>query len=145
MQKIFGKKEKRLTHEFSQPTPVPPPRTRSTQENEDVTHVNGNNHLTGNEISDSSPTKADKALKSDSGSNNRQKLVFHCQQAQGSPTGLISGFTNVQELYQKIADCYGFPVEDVSVFYCNSINSGKFPHDYVSACKKDVTNFHRNN
>jgi len=44
----------------------------------------------------------------------KQKLVFHCQQAQGSPTGLISGFTNVRELYQKIADCYKMPVEDVS-------------------------------
>ena len=48
---------------------------------------------------------------------NRPKLVFHCQQAQGSPTGLISGFSNVKELYQKIADCYGFSVGDVSVFH----------------------------
>jgi hypothetical protein len=44
----------------------------------------------------------------------RPKLVFHCQQAHGSPTGLISGFSNVRELYQKIADCYEFPAEDVS-------------------------------
>ncbi len=36
----------------------------------------------------------------------RPKLVFHCQQAHGSPTGVISGFTNVKELYQKIAECY---------------------------------------
>ena len=36
----------------------------------------------------------------------RPKLVFHCQQAQGSPTGVISNFTNVKELYQKIAECY---------------------------------------
>ena len=43
----------------------------------------------------------------------RPKLVFHCQQAHGSPTGLISGFTNVKELYQKIADCYDFPVDQV--------------------------------
>ncbi|XP_049845924.1 PDZ domain-containing protein GIPC3 [Schistocerca gregaria] len=43
----------------------------------------------------------------------RPKLVFHCQQAQGSPTGLISGFSNVRELYQKIAECYEFPVEDI--------------------------------
>lgn len=42
----------------------------------------------------------------------RPKLVFHCQQAQGSPTGVISGFTNVKELYQKIAECYDLkPVE----------------------------------
>jgi len=44
----------------------------------------------------------------------RPKLVFHCQQAQGSPTGLISGFSNVRELYQKIAECYEFPADDVS-------------------------------
>ena len=45
---------------------------------------------------------------------NKPKLVFHCQQAHGSPTGIISGFTNVRELYQKIADCYEIPSEDVS-------------------------------
>lgn len=44
----------------------------------------------------------------------RPKLVFHCQQAHGSPTGIISGFTNVKELYQKIADCYDMDVTDVS-------------------------------
>lgn len=48
------------------------------------------------------------------GNVKQQQLVFHCQQAHGSPTGLISGFSNVKELYQKIADCYDFPVEDVS-------------------------------
>ncbi|GLH08244.1 PDZ domain-containing protein GIPC1 [Gryllus bimaculatus] len=40
------------------------------------------------------------------------KLVFHVQQAQGSPTGLISGFTNVRELYHKIAECYDFPSDE---------------------------------
>lgn len=44
----------------------------------------------------------------------RPKLVFHCQQAQGSPTGIISGFTNVKELYQKIAECYDILPQDVS-------------------------------
>lgn len=43
----------------------------------------------------------------------RPRLVFHVQQAQGSPTGIISGFTNVKELYQKIADCYDFPVTEI--------------------------------
>ncbi|CAG7838526.1 unnamed protein product, partial [Allacma fusca] len=43
----------------------------------------------------------------------KPKLVFHCQQAQGSPTGLISGFSNVKELYEKIAECYGFPANDI--------------------------------
>lgn len=44
----------------------------------------------------------------------KSQLVFHCQQAHGSPLGLISGFSNVKELYQKIAECYEFPPEDVS-------------------------------
>ncbi len=43
----------------------------------------------------------------------RPKLVFHCQQAQGSPTGVISNFINVKELYQKIADCYDFDPSQV--------------------------------
>ncbi|CAL4088839.1 unnamed protein product [Meganyctiphanes norvegica] len=43
----------------------------------------------------------------------RPKLVFHCQQAHGSPTGIISGFTNVKELYQKIAECYDIPSDDI--------------------------------
>lgn len=48
-------------------------------------------------------------------SGQKSQLVFHCQQAHGSPLGLISGFSNVKELYQKIAECYDFPPEDVSV------------------------------
>jgi hypothetical protein len=44
------------------------------------------------------------------------KLVFHCQLAHGSPTGLISGFSNVRELYQKIADCFEIPVTTVNRF-----------------------------
>ncbi|KAL8570714.1 PDZ domain-containing protein gipc1 [Nucella lapillus] len=43
----------------------------------------------------------------------KPRLVFHCQQAHGSPTGIISGFTNVKELYQKVADCYDIPVEEI--------------------------------
>lgn len=43
----------------------------------------------------------------------RPSLVFHCQLAHGSPTGLISGFSNVRELYQKIAECYDIPSEEI--------------------------------
>lgn len=43
----------------------------------------------------------------------RQPLVFHCQQAHGSPTGLICGFSTVRELYQKISECYDFPPDDI--------------------------------
>lgn len=43
----------------------------------------------------------------------KPQLVFHCQLAHGSPTGLISGFGSVKELYQKIGECYDFPMEEV--------------------------------
>ena len=45
----------------------------------------------------------------------KPKLAFHCQLAQGSPTGIITGFTNVRELYQKIGECYDFPASDVCI------------------------------
>lgn len=45
----------------------------------------------------------------------KNQLVFHCQLAHGSPTGLISGFSSVKELYMKIAECYEFAVDEVSV------------------------------
>ncbi|KAL9914956.1 PDZ domain-containing protein GIPC1 isoform X2 [Glossina fuscipes] len=32
----------------------------------------------------------------------KPQLIFHCQLAHGSPTGLITGFSSVRELYQKI-------------------------------------------
>ena len=57
----------------------------------------------------------------------RPRLVFHCQLAQGSPTGIISGFTNVKELYQKIAECYDMPASDVS---CGEALAG--PHTHLS-------------
>lgn len=43
-----------------------------------------------------------------------QKLTFHCQLAHGSPTGLISGFGNLRQLYFKIAECFNIRPEDVS-------------------------------
>ena len=45
--------------------------------------------------------------------SDQPKLIFHCQLAHGSPTGLISGFSNVKELYKKIADCFEIPVSTV--------------------------------
>lgn len=43
----------------------------------------------------------------------RPQLVFHCQLAHGSPTGFVSGFSNVRELYQKIAEYFEFPASEV--------------------------------
>lgn len=41
------------------------------------------------------------------------QLMFHCQLAHGSPTGFITGFSSVKELYQKIAEYYDFPTDEV--------------------------------
>ncbi|KAK9501162.1 hypothetical protein O3M35_002251 [Rhynocoris fuscipes] len=49
----------------------------------------------------------------------KPRLVFHCQQAHGSPTGLISGFSNIKELYQKISECYDFPASEVFISQFN--------------------------
>ncbi|KYN16330.1 PDZ domain-containing protein GIPC1 [Trachymyrmex cornetzi] len=53
-------------------------------------------------------------------------LVFHCQLAHGSPTGLISDFSNVRELYQKIAERYDLPAEE------NPRNAVKCRQNYAS-------------
>ncbi|XP_013188228.1 PDZ domain-containing protein GIPC3 [Amyelois transitella] len=64
------------------------------------------------------PTPTEEVQQQQNGVDNnngsqKSQLVFHCQQAHGSPLGLISGFSNVKELYQKIAECYDFPPEDI--------------------------------
>lgn len=76
----------------------------SPETNGDVSDTK-HHHQNGNK------TVSEKAADSSVG---RPTLVFHCQQAHGSPTGLITGFSNVRELYQKIAECYEFPADDVS-------------------------------
>lgn len=43
----------------------------------------------------------------------RPRLVFHTQLAHGSPTGRIEGFTNVKELYGKIAEAFRLPTAEV--------------------------------
>ncbi|EDW02283.1 PDZ domain-containing protein GIPC3 [Drosophila grimshawi] len=49
-------------------------------------------------------------------------LIFHCQLAHGSPTGLITGFASVRELYKKIAECFDISEEDI--LFC-TLNSHK--------------------
>lgn len=44
----------------------------------------------------------------------RPRLVFRTQLAHGSPTGKIEGFTNVRELYAKIAQAFGIAPTEVS-------------------------------
>ena len=45
----------------------------------------------------------------------QQPLVFLCQLAHGSPTGRITGFTNVRQLYEKIADAFDMPSSEVRI------------------------------
>lgn len=45
--------------------------------------------------------------------NLRPKLVFHTQLAHGSPTGRIEGFTNVKELYSKIAEAFNLIPDEI--------------------------------
>ncbi|NP_001038783.2 PDZ domain-containing protein GIPC3 [Danio rerio] len=52
----------------------------------------------------------------------RPKLVFHTQLAHGSPTGRIHGFTNVRELYAKIAEV--FNISPSEILFC-TLNSHK--------------------
>lgn len=47
-------------------------------------------------------------------------LVFHCQLANGSPTGLITGFSSVKELYVKIAQCFDISEDQVSLRFFSS-------------------------
>lgn len=46
--------------------------------------------------------------------NLRPKLVFHTQLAHGSPTGRIEGFSNVKELYAKIAEAFNLNTTEVT-------------------------------
>ncbi|KAL4608282.1 PDZ domain-containing protein GIPC2-like [Arapaima gigas] len=52
----------------------------------------------------------------------RPKLVFHTQLAHGSPTGRIEGFTNVKELYSKIAEV--FDLSAAEILFC-TLNTHK--------------------
>jgi len=44
----------------------------------------------------------------------RSKIQFHCQLAHGSPTGIISDFTTVGELYSQLASCYDIDAAEVA-------------------------------
>ncbi|XP_020296423.1 PDZ domain-containing protein GIPC3 isoform X2 [Pseudomyrmex gracilis] len=61
----------------------------------------------------SNPLQHEQKTRKSSQESKLPSLVFHCQLAHGSPTGLISDFSNVRELYQKIADCYDLPAEEI--------------------------------
>ncbi|XP_063787172.1 PDZ domain-containing protein GIPC3 [Pseudophryne corroboree] len=52
----------------------------------------------------------------------RPRLVFHTQLAHGSSTGRIEGFTNVKELYAKIAEV--FNISPTEILFC-TLNTHK--------------------
>uniref|UniRef100_H3AYV5 GIPC PDZ domain containing family member 2 n=1 Tax=Latimeria chalumnae TaxID=7897 RepID=H3AYV5_LATCH len=56
----------------------------------------------------------------------RPKLVFHTQLAHGSPTGRVEGFTNVKELYAKIAEAFNIAPTDI--LFC-TLNTHKIDMD----------------
>lgn len=82
--------------------------------------------------------------------NQRPKLVFHTQLAHGSPTGRIEGFTNVKELYNKIAEVFNLSTDEVNlslyVYFSISMNNScvseydKYTNEVanIMSCRKIV-------
>ncbi|XP_020824863.1 LOW QUALITY PROTEIN: PDZ domain-containing protein GIPC3 [Phascolarctos cinereus] len=68
------------------------------------------------------PSPAEQAAPGPSAPRIRPRLVFHTQLAHGSPTGKIEGFTNVRELYAKIAEAFG--ISPTEILFC-TLNSHK--------------------
>ncbi|VDK84558.1 unnamed protein product [Onchocerca ochengi] len=80
------------------------------------------------------------------------RLTFQVQLAHGSPTGIISGFNNIVQLYQAIADCYDEITMDDILFctinthricmdalLCSNININDFIFAHIAGQKKEVT------
>jgi len=94
--------------------PPPPPHPEHRTTTTSTFKPNSNNNYNGGESAQTEQQQQAPPM--------RPKLAFHCQQAQGSPTGIISGFTNVKELYQKIAECYD--MEPSEILFC-TLNTHK--------------------
>uniref|UniRef100_A0A1I8ELS5 GIPC1-3 GH1 domain-containing protein n=2 Tax=Wuchereria bancrofti TaxID=6293 RepID=A0A1I8ELS5_WUCBA len=80
------------------------------------------------------------------------KLTFQVQLAHGSPTGIISGFNSIVQLYQAIANCYDeISVDDIlfctinthrismDALLCSTININDFIFAHIAGQKKEVT------
>lgn len=57
----------------------------------------------------------------------RHELIFHCQLAHGSPTREIKDFSNVKELYARIAEVFGISPSEVC-FVQTRHSSFPLPH-----------------
>ncbi|XP_025924792.1 PDZ domain-containing protein GIPC3 isoform X1 [Apteryx rowi] len=62
----------------------------------------------------------------------RPRLVFHTQLAHGSPTGRIEGFTNVKELYAKIAEVFSISPTEVRGLWLLGSGEGDAPHSALA-------------
>ncbi|CAF0779343.1 unnamed protein product [Brachionus calyciflorus] len=88
---------------------------KSKDENTALTESNGSNSASSSPDKNPKNTKnvSNAPINSSQDDSSKPKLVFHCQLAHGSPTGLISGFSNVKELYCKIAECYDIQTNEI--------------------------------
>lgn len=85
----------------SKPPTIPAPSAAAANKNGDNNHhYENNNVLNKNQHAPVLPIS-------------KASLQFHCQLAHGSPTAFVSGFSNVRELYQKIAESFDFPASEV--------------------------------
>lgn len=76
-------------------------------------HRNGENSPENSEQDDEASPVQLRRTQQQKARAQKPPLAFHCQLAHGSQTGLIAGFSNVRELYQKIAECFALPVEEI--------------------------------
>uniref|UniRef100_A0A1I7W4F9 PDZ domain-containing protein n=1 Tax=Loa loa TaxID=7209 RepID=A0A1I7W4F9_LOALO len=77
------------------------------------------------------------------------KLTFQVQLAHGSPTGIISGFNNIFQLYQAIANCYDeISMDDIlfctvnthrismDALLCSNLNTNDFIFAHIAGKRK---------
>ncbi|MCP9262093.1 PDZ domain-containing protein GIPC1 [Dirofilaria immitis] len=67
------------------------------------------------------------------------KLTFQVQLAHGSPTGIISGFNNITELYQAIANCYDEITTD-DILFC-TVNTHRISMDALLCSNININDF----
>ncbi|XP_033251697.1 PDZ domain-containing protein GIPC3-like isoform X1 [Drosophila miranda] len=117
-----------------QPGPGPPPvmplftrKTTKPGSAADNASQNSNNREGGKGRASGGPATIQNNNNNNNNNNSspdylKPPLVFHCQLAHGSPTGLIHDFSSVRELYQKIAEC--FDISEKDILFC-TLNSHK--------------------
>lgn len=101
--------------------PKAPPRSPGSEK---ASSTNGAHHE-GHDTSSNGTVRRDSGQEQPPAIGNqdsKQRLAFRCQLAHGSSTGQISGFSNVRELYQKIAECYDLPSNEI--LFC-TLNTDK--------------------